>query len=67
MAQKLNVDIELFWIEEHTDCSECSGCRETIFSNMYKLIIIVNKHQFKESDLKLCSSCFSVSDFKLFK
>ena len=55
---KLTVSLEIIWTKNKTDCSVCYGCSETIFTNMYIPIIIINKSAFKELDVKLCESCF---------
>lgn len=62
---EIKIKIELLWIKDKTDCSECCGCDEIIYSNMYSGVMLINKSEFEETKYKLCESCFYLTDFKL--
>ncbi len=56
----LNIEIDTFFISEKCKCSTCFECKETIFSNEYRLCFLIGLKEDKEiieSDSVFCASC----------
>ncbi len=57
MEEEIILKIKPYWKREHTDLSECNGCTEIIYSDMWRLVIREIKGTIK---MTLCDSCYSV-------
>lgn len=54
----MEIKIKPVLLKEKSDLSKCYSCNETIYGNMYKLVLIPETKSLKiKIDMVLCESC----------
>jgi hypothetical protein len=60
----VKIDVQIIWLEEPTNFSQCKGCQETIYSKMYRLWIMPKAGKLSlrghETGMVLCESCYEM-------
>ena len=59
VADNITINIRSEWIKEDPDMNVCRACRDTIYSNQFRLQIYINNEPITQNrPVTLCTNCY---------